>query len=111
MKAEEFDVIVENRINSIRTVLVEKAKEYSSPDDRFHNFNVAARIINTSPEKALLGMVLKHLVSVLDMIDYAEKTPERLTIPLIDEKCGDLCNYILLLEGLLKERISKIKEE
>ena len=112
MKAEEFDLIVENRIKSIQKVLVEKSAEYASPVDRFHNFNVAARIINTSPEKALLGMMLKHLVSVLDMIDYARKTPERLTVPLIDEKIGDTVNYLVLLEGLLKERIlnSTVKE-
>jgi len=50
-----------------------------------------------TPERALWGMAKKHLVSVTDLIHgRAEVTPER-----IDEKIGDMINYLILLEGLL----------
>lgn len=96
-----FDQVVENRIEQIRSVLHKKAKEYASTTDRFHNFRVAARKMNSTPEVALQGMMAKHEVAVLDMIN----DPGKATIRLIEEKIGDNINYLILLEGLLKERI------
>ncbi len=94
-----FDRVIEERCGKIKDVLKSKALEYSSNDDRFHNFNVAARVMNTTPEKALLGMMMKHYVSVLDIIE----SPDKATGGLIDEKIGDMINYLILLEGLLLE--------
>jgi len=98
---EYFDDIVEYRIERIREVLTSKAKEYATNDDRFHNFRQAARINNTTTEKALWGMLLKHLVSVLDIVNDTPKKPFK---EFIDEKIGDTINYLILLEGLLKEK-------
>ena len=97
-----FDQVVENRIKQIRSILCKKAKEYASKTDRFHNFRVAARKMNTTPEIALQGMMAKHEVAVLDMIN----DPSKATEEMIDEKIGDNINYLILLEGLLKERIN-----
>jgi len=99
-----FDAIVKARLKKIQTVLVAKGKEYSSEDDRFHNFNVAGRIAGTTPEKALYGMMLKHEVSVLDLIEMAGTDTTELDEGMIDEKIGDNINYLILLEGLLKKR-------
>lgn len=101
MKAETFEtMILEKRIEKIKTVLGNKAKEYSSYKDRLHNFKVAARIQNTTPEKAAFGMALKHLVSVMDII---ENTPKKPSKEMVDEKIGDLINYLVLIEALLLE--------
>lgn len=101
MKAETFEtMILEKRIEKIKTVLGNKAKEYSSDKDRLHNFKVAARIQNTTPEKAAFGMALKHLVSVMDII---ENTPKKPSKEMVDEKIGDLVNYLILIEALLLE--------
>ena len=96
-----FERLVERRITKIRSTLMRKAKEYASDKDRFHNFKVAALMNTTTPEKALKGMMLKHEVSVLDMIN----SPEKVTKEMVDEKIGDNINYLILLEGLLKEKI------
>ena len=106
-KEMDFNDIVEHRIEQIRTVLTQKAKEYASEQDRFHNFNRAGEILGISPERALVGMMVKHFVSVLDLVENSEKHPEKLNDAIIDEKIGDLCNYLILLEGLLKKRINK----
>lgn len=98
---DKFERVVEKRITQIRNTLNRKAVEYAVNDDRFHNFKVAARINNTTPEKALKGMMLKHEVSVQDLID----NPGSATEELINEKIGDNINYLILLEGLLRERI------
>ena len=101
MNADQFNQVVDNRCNEIKRILTKKAGEYATDSDRFHNFNVAARIANTTPERALKGMMLKHEVSVMDLIEWADIAPEKLTEALIDEKIGDNINYLLLLEGLL----------
>jgi hypothetical protein len=45
---------------------------------------------------------VKHLVSVLDIVDDHAKGDKR-RIGLVDEKLGDAVNYLVLLEALLKE--------
>lgn len=101
----KFEACVENRIRNIRKVLLAKAKEYATEDNRFHNFDVAARILNKTPEQALQGMMLKHIVSVLDLVEWTETNTNMLTEQIIDEKIGDTINYLILLEGLLLRRM------
>jgi len=96
---EQFDNVCEDRIEKIVNVLLSKAKEYAQGDNRYHNFEVAARAINTTREKALLGMMLKHWASVLDIIE----NPQNFSKEIVDEKIGDMINYLILLEGMLLE--------
>jgi len=102
-----FDHVVSRRVQKIQSVLSKKAEEYAADNDRYHNFNVAGRILDVSPERALIGMWMKHVVSVLDLVDWIEDAPAKLTAELIDEKVGDTINYLLLLEGLLYKRINE----
>ena len=97
----DFNDIVENRCSQIKAVLQKKAGEYARESNRFHNFDKAAVRLQTTPEKALRGMMEKHAVSVDDMIE----NPENVTIEIINEKIGDNINYLILLEGLLIRRI------
>lgn len=104
-----FEKILNSRLEKIRSTLAKKAKEYASDSDCFHNFTIAGRIAGTTPEKALYGMMLKHEVSVIDLIELAGSKPEKLNKELIDEKIGDNINYLILLEGLLRQRCMTIK--
>jgi hypothetical protein len=70
-----------------------------------HNFNRAAAMLGCCPERALVGMLSKHLVSVLDLVDAIEQRGELPTVKLLEEKCGDSINYLILLEALVKERV------
>jgi hypothetical protein len=105
MNAKDFNKVVKNRCDSIKQTLLDKGKEYATSEDRFHNFNKAAQRRGISAFRALDGMMLKHEVSVDDLIGFAEKTPERLTHELINEKLGDFINYLILLEGMLREAV------
>lgn len=100
-----FNRILKERLVKIKQTLSEKEEEYAVDGDRFHNFRVAGRKENITPERALKGMAVKHEVSVSDLIDMVERCPDRITVKLIDEKIGDNINYLILLEGLLKLRI------
>jgi hypothetical protein len=105
MKTEQFNEIVAERIESIQNVLANKAKEYSSDYDRLANFKVAAALASRpeTPEQALWGMMRKHLVSVIDIIDQTAigNAPSD---HMRNEKIGDSINYLILLEALLIER-------
>lgn len=99
MKRKEFkDRIVEERIYKIRRVLSSKADEYSLNESAFYNFIRASEINLEHPKKALWGMATKHLVSVIDMVESEEQFSDEY----IDEKIGDMINYLILLEGIMK---------
>jgi len=99
--AEEFNRDVERRCELMKSVLQSKGSEYATNADRMRNFNNAGRMDNESPERALWGMLKKHLVSIRDLIDWVETNPEKINNALIDEKIGDGINYLTLLESML----------
>ena len=105
MTEEEFDLVVDYRINEIKETLVLKGKEYKRNSDPLHNFEVAARLGNTTREKALWGFALKHYVSFMDMLNDIEKgnLPEE---DKVNEKIGDLVNYLILCEASIKDKIN-----
>jgi hypothetical protein len=102
---EQFDTIVKDRTTMIKRTLVEKGKEYRRNNDPLHNFRVAAKVQNTTEEKALWGFAVKHYVSFLDILNDIEngKLP---AIDVVDEKIGDLINYLILCEASIKEKIN-----
>lgn len=105
MTEKQFEIHVDERIERIRNVLQIKAKEYRKNDNPFHNFDRAAAMNNCTPERALMGMLAKHQISVLDLVDDIDsgKLPNR---ELVAEKIGDHINYLILLEGLIYRRLS-----
>jgi len=105
---KDINQIVSERVEKIQSIL-RKAEEYATDGDRYHNFNVAGRILDVTPERALVGMLMKHIVSVLDLVDWIEDAPDKLSSGIIDEKIGDTINYLILLEGMLKNRVVKLK--
>lgn len=99
MTPQEFDELVTERINKIKNTLQSKGKGYAFNNDRLHNFKVAGQLADSSPEQALWGMAMKHLVSVTDLINgRLENTRHNL-----DEKIGDMINYLILLEALFED--------
>ena len=110
MNEVTFIKILEDTIKNSRNTLGLKGNEYAR-EDRLHNFKVAARIDDTTPEKALKGMSLKHIVSVFDLISDTDKKPYKWTKEIIDEKIGDSINYLYLLKALLYERLDNQNKE
>lgn len=106
-----FDKIVEERCRNIKETLNKKKKEYASSSNCFHNFFKAAQKLDCTPETALMGMKAKHDVSVDDLVALAAFFPTTLDKEIINEKINDSICYLILLEGLLKQRLAKIKQE
>ena len=109
MNAEDFDKIVAARMAWCRQTLCAKGDEYAREGDRLWNFKVAARKLNCHPAEALAGMMVKHTVSVDDIIDGLAKgvVPPK---ELVAEKIGDSIDYLLLLEGLIEEERQRREE-
>jgi hypothetical protein len=103
MTPEEFNEVVHRRQAETIRILANKAIEYAPGEDRLHNFKRAGFMLGVIPEKALVGMLVKHLVSVFDMVDDLERDVWN---PLAQwsEKLVDAINYLHLLEGLVVER-------
>ena len=106
MNAKDFDKIVGARLNWCNKTLCAKGDEYARKGDRLWNFKVAARKRNCHPAEALAGMMVKHTVSVDDIIDGLAKgiVPPK---ELVAEKIGDSIAYLLLLEGVIEEERRK----
>lgn len=102
MTTQEFNVLLERRIQKIRDVLQSKANEYAT-DDRLHNFkSQPLDNLSETPEQVLWGYLRKHLQSVYDMVKGLKPVTEKS----VDEKLGDCINYLILLEALFDERLN-----
>jgi len=102
MDREQFSKMVENRIKASKDVLIIKEKEYSSEQDRLHNIKRAAAMTGCTAPQAIWGMMVKHLVSIWDMV--MGKIPD--DKDLMSEKFTDMHNYLYLLEaGLIEQKI------
>lgn len=111
MENNEFNRIVEKRCAAIKSVLASKAKEYAR-GDRLHNFKRAAAALRCTPEQALIGMYMKHQVSILDLVDdISNGYPPKMLTAVTNEKVGDAINYLILLEALIAERVEKEAKE
>lgn len=108
MTTEEFDKVIERRVELINTVMRSKNREYATDADKFHNFKSARGIsFHCTQEKVAWEFMTKHLQSIKDMLEKVDKGGHN-SVPnadYIEEKIGDAINYLILIEGMLKERI------
>jgi len=104
---QRFEAVVSARLEAIRELILVKGREYRRNGDVFHNFNAGGKMLGCTPERALLGFATKHFVSIVDLVNDldAGKVPE---VGAVNEKLGDAMVYLVLLEGLFKERINSI---
>lgn len=80
-------------------VLLEKEKEYGTPEDRLVQFYEAAALSDGSPCKALIGMAVKHYTSIVHMA----RDPYLFSLKQWNSKLVDLRNYTFLLDALLRD--------
>jgi hypothetical protein len=96
----DFNQVVEEQLAKCQGMLVSKREEYvMGTNDVLHNFKQAANLRDCTVRQALGGMMVKHTVSVFDMIE-AERTYDMATW---NEKITDSINYLLLLRAVVQE--------
>ncbi len=102
MKREAFHHLVEHRIVVCQSILEDRAGQYAT-GDRLWNFKRAANTLGQPVPMTVVGMMSKHLVSVLDMAQGIRVFTESD----IHEKFTDLHNYLYLLEATLAEALEQ----
>ena len=99
MTPKEFNIVLQNTLNSCSELLASKSKEYDFSSDRLHSFKAGAQLLDTNSVNTLLGYLTKHIMSVFDMAkDYDNFPMEKW-----DEKLLDCINYFILLRALLMD--------
>ena len=64
----EVNTVFDEQVRICDDTLKRKAKEYTGDDtDRLEAFKAAAALQHTTPERALAGMLAKHIVSLYDI--------------------------------------------
>lgn len=99
MTPKEFNIVLQNTLDSCSKLLASKSKEYDFNKDRLHSFKAGANLLNTTSIETLLGYLTKHIMSVFDMA----KEFNMFDMEKWDEKLIDCINYFILLRALLMD--------
>jgi hypothetical protein len=112
MKAEEFEKIWLDQVQTEKGMLLERAEAYATNGDRLGNFYEGSTLAGNTPMQYGFGLVVKHIIAVRDLINKEargeckldEKELEKFT-----EYVTDIRNYAVLLKSLYMERSNKVK--
>lgn len=106
MTKEFFKKVLSETLEDINQKLGIKAMEYTRNNNPMHNFESGANVLGCTREDVINFYALKHRVSIDDIRnDIAEgKLPKRETV---EEKFGDLINYLILEKASILDRIKK----
>lgn len=104
MDVSQFAEIFEEQFQTSDSMLNSKRKEYANQNvDVLHNFRQAAHLEQTTMRAALGGFLVKHIVSVFDMIHEDELRD----MAVWDEKITDSLNYLILLKAIVVEEAAE----
>lgn len=104
MNIVQFNEIVKEQFTACEETLIIKGDEYAIDTDRLAYFKKAAAFTGDTPEKALFGMLAKHLVSLSEMCASEETFPAERW----QEKITDSMNYLVLLKAMIKEKETEV---
>lgn len=101
MTHEEFFSVIRDQVHRCDTVLLRKAGEYSTTDDRLVAFRKAANLKGITLTQAITGQMSKHTVSIYDMVESGQSFTEEQW----NEKITDHLNYLFLLRAAIEEEL------
>jgi len=107
MNPDTFNKLSKRLLDKAAHVRKAKKEEYMATTDRLSNFRKAAELDSCTVPMAVKGMMVKHTVSIFDMVNDEFRYPDPITQPcsldLYEEKICDHINYLLLLYGAVWE--------
>ena len=103
MTYDKFMELLEERFNKTRETYSTKMIEYANVNDVFESFKKGVGFsFHDTPEGVAWEYACKHFESIKTIIS---KCPGEVpTDELLEEKIGDAINYLIIIEGLIKER-------
>ena len=101
MTQSEFKLIFANQVMKCETTLNNKRKEYTGDNlDRLSAFKIAASLQGCTPQRALVGMMAKHIVSLYDRF-HAQPGPFKTDRR--EQQITASLNYLFLLAAIIRE--------
>lgn len=104
MTNESLTEFVDGMFAMIKIVLNKKNREYARID-ALSNFKRAGQMQGSTPETALIGMMSKHIISVMDLVNDID-CGSMASDEMWNEKIVDNISYLILLRALIKDRQS-----
>tara|TARA_R110000824_G_scaffold197053_5_gene380396 strand:- start:2993 stop:3319 length:327 start_codon:yes stop_codon:yes gene_type:complete len=106
MELNKFQLLLKGIFNRTESTFNKKKHEYAHNQDVFKSLkNGVGFSFHDEPEQVAYEYLCKHLESIQSILKkLPEETPR---YELINEKFGDAINYLIIIEGLLKERVNK----
>lgn len=93
--------VLKKTFEVISKTIKEKHSEYATNDD-YHNFRSSSILLNETIPEAIVGMMIKHTISIYDMIcEYAEGA--NFEFEKWEEKIKDNIIYLINLYCYLDE--------
>lgn len=106
MNSEKFESLCKELLDKSSNTLFNKAKEYSTNEDRLANFRQPTNMMQMSQAEVCLMYQMKHISSIAKI---AKESSAGIlpTEELLQEKCQDMLNYTLLFYANMMELIEK----
>lgn len=104
MKAEEFNLLVNETVAVCKAIMISKGGEYARGDDRLDNFKRNAIKLGLTPEEVWAVYFGKHLDSIDTYIQDIRKGIRRPRSESILGRFDDAINYLILGKALAVER-------
>lgn len=99
MKQEEFNLVVEETVNSLKELLRVKGGEYAGSEDRLANFKRGAALTGVTPLQVAFIYASKHYDGIASYV----KDPTRESSEPIEGRFDDLINYCILMKAVVRE--------
>jgi hypothetical protein len=84
--------------------MYQKNDEYANDNEKLHNFYVGATMSGLQPETVLWFFMLKHYISLRDIVYEIERSGTLPDDAMVQEKITDMINYSILLKSLIIDR-------
>jgi len=108
MKRDEFETVLNTAIGAMCRTLSFKASLYAPGDnDRLCQFKMAGAAQGINPMEALRGMMAKHFTAFAMMCEH----PIVWQMDRWDEVLGDLRNYTVLADALIRDISQDIEDK
>lgn len=99
MKQEEFNLVVEETVNSLKELLRVKGGEYAGSEDRLANFKRGAALTGVTTLQVAFIYASKHYDGIASYV----KDPTRESSEPIEGRFDDLINYCILMKAVVRE--------
>lgn len=110
MKRTIFNAHVERVFDRSKNVIVKKNQEYANEENVFHNFDNSIGIsLHDTNVAVAWEFMTKHIQSIKDIVTSVEedKIKPSITPELLNEKFGDAINYLIFIEAMILNKITK----